>query len=146
MIRLRHKLFIYALRFFDQALLVVVLLVVIDQFGQYQGPASLSYLLKHYYNPTKFIVVALLVIWCISSFNALVHYETNRLKSLKLQLFDVFKATSVSAFLLMLVATVFSFRIASTKVAIVFLVTTCTLGMVGRLMLHGFLRVVRRSG
>jgi len=145
-IRLRHKLFIYGLRLFDQALLVIVLLVAINQFGQSQGTGSLSYLLENHYNPTKLIGIALLAIWWILSFNALVHYETNRLRSLKSQLFDVFKATSASAFLLMLVATVFSFRIISNEVAMVFWVTTCTLGMLGRLMLHGFLMVVRSSG
>src|SRR5262245_32364159 len=127
MIRLRHKLCIYALRLFDQALLVVVLLVVINQFGQHQGTGSLSYLPANHYNPTKFVGIALLAIWWISSFNALVRYDTNCLKSLKSQLFDVFKATSVAASLLMLVAAVFSFKVISNEVAIVFLVTTCTL-------------------
>jgi exopolysaccharide biosynthesis polyprenyl glycosylphosphotransferase len=120
--------------------------VVIHQLGQHQGTGSLSYLLEHYSNPTKCIGVALLAIWWISSFNVLVHYETSRLQSLKSQLFDVFKATSASAFLLMLVATVFSFRIITNEIAMVFLATTCTLGMLGRLLLHGFLMVVRSSG
>ncbi|MDB6169042.1 MAG: hypothetical protein JWM88_1906 [Verrucomicrobia bacterium] len=146
MIRLRHKLFIYALRLLDQALLVITLVALIDIFGRYQGTGSLTYLLQNYYEPTDGIGLALLELAWIFIFNTIVNYETNRLKTLRSQLLDVFKANSVSAFLLIVVATVFGFHRIHNELVLAFWITTCVLGMLVRLILRWVLMAVRRSG
>lgn len=146
MIRLRHQLFIYALRLFDQGVLVVVLLVCLDQFGIYQNTGSLRYLYQNYYEPEDGVGLGLLILCWAWIFDALVNYETNRLKSLKSQLLAVGKACSVAALLLMTIATVFGFRRIHNELVLVFWVSTCALAMSSRVGLRWFLMWVRRSG
>src|ERR1700722_3083169 len=146
MIRLRHKLFIYALRLFDQALLVVTLLVCLVQFGLYQGTGDLQRLCQNYYDPRAGVGLALLGLCWGWIFDTFVDYQTNRLRSLKTKLFDVVKANSASAFLLMVIATVFTFKRINKELILTFWITTCILGMLGRLLLRLVLMMVRRSG
>ncbi len=146
MIRLRHKLFIYALRLFDQVLLVSVLLLGLDLTGRKNGTGSLSTLLQNYYEPSASVGLLLVGITWIWIFNTLVHYETNRLKTLRSQIFDVAKANSAASFLLMVVATVFSYRRITNELILTFWVTTCGIGMLSRIILSKVLMVVRRSG
>ena len=146
MIRLRHKLFIYALRLFDQALLVSVLLLGLDLTGRKNGTGSLSTLLQNYYEPSASIGLLLVGITWIWIFNTLVHYETNRLKTLRSQIFDVAKANSAAAFLLMMVSTVFAYKRITNEVVLAFWITTCGVGILSRIILSKVLMVVRRSG
>lgn len=146
MIRLRHKLFIYALRLFDQAVLLVTLLFLVDWFGRQRGTGSLLYLLQNYYEARHAFGLMLLGLCWVWIFDAIVHYETNRLKTLRSQLVDVLKANSAAAALLMLVATVFTFKRFSNELIVSFWVITCVLGMLGRLGLRWILMAVRRSG
>jgi exopolysaccharide biosynthesis polyprenyl glycosylphosphotransferase len=146
MIRLRHKLFIYALRIFDQALLVVSLLVCIDQFGKYQETGSLEYLCRNYYDPRAGVGLALLILCWIWIFDTLVNYETNRLKSLRTQILDVIKAYSVSAFVLTVIATVFAFKRIHKELILSFWIASCSLGMLSRVFLRWALMLVRSSG
>ncbi|MDB6093018.1 MAG: hypothetical protein JWM32_580 [Verrucomicrobia bacterium] len=146
MIRLRHKLFIYALRVFDQTVLLATFLILLDWFGRQRGTGSLPYLLQNYYEAHHAFGVILLGVSWIWIFDAIVHYETNRLKTLRSQLFDVFKANSAAAAFLMVVATVFTFKRFNNELILTFWVTTCVLGMMSRLVLRSFLMQVRRSG
>jgi len=146
MIRLRHKLFIYALRLGDQAVLVLTLLICLDQFGIYQGTGSLEYLTQNYYDPKAGVGLALLGLCWVWIFDALVNYQTNRLKSLGTELMDVLKANSAAAFLLMVVATVFTFKRIHKELILTFWLATCTVGILGRLGLRWLLMFVRRSG
>ena len=146
MIRLRHKLFIYALRVFDQVLLVGTLLIAFDVFGCYQGTGSLLYLTRNYYDLRFLFGIMLLGLCWLWVFNALVSYQTNRLRSLKSQLIDVLKAYSVAAFLLIIVATTFSFKRINNELILAFWVTTCTLATIGRIFLRWGLMWVRSSG
>lgn len=146
MIRLRHKLFIYILRLFDQALLISVLLLTVDVVGRYHNTGSLPFLLKTHYNPRATVGLFLLVVLWIWAFNLLVHYETNRLKTLKSQLVDVTKATVAAAFLLLIVSTMFSYRRIGNEVILIFWGVTWSLGMASRLVLRQVLMLVRRSG
>ena len=146
MIRLRHKLFIYALRVFDQALLISTLLLTIDLTGRYNNTGSLLFLLQNHYQPRSTLGFAVICLLSVLLFNLLVHYETNRLKTLRTQLFDVFKANSAAAFLLMVVGTVFSFKRLNNEVVLIFWLTTCGLGMLSRVALKNILMFVRRSG
>lgn len=146
MIRLRHKLFIYALRLFDQVVLFGTLSLAFDIFGRYRKTGSLEYLLNNYYSVRTWAGLLILgLIWAVI-FDLLVDYNTNRLKTLRRQIFDVFKAYSISSFLLMVVATLFSFRRLHNELILFFWLTTCSLGVVGRILLRWLLMQVRRSG
>lgn len=146
MIRLRHKLFIYALRIFDQALLVAVLLLTIDLTGRYKGTGTFRELLGSHYEPRFALGLTLICFLWVLLFNFVVHYETNRLKTLKSQLLDVAKANSAAAFLLMAISTFFSFKLIDNELVLVFWLTTCALGMLSRVILKKVLMVVRLSG
>ena len=91
MIRLRHKLFLYVLRIFDQVTLIVCLLWAIDFFGRLQGTGSLEYLIQNYYHANTGVGLAILFFFWAWSFNSLVNYQTNRLTSLKGQILDASK-------------------------------------------------------
>ncbi|HMO46673.1 MAG TPA: sugar transferase [Rubrivivax sp.] len=145
MIRLRHKIFIYALRVLDQTLLFVTLGGVVA-FGAESGGERLLQLLHGQLSSNDLLGLLVLGLAWLAVFNALVHYETNRLKSLRSQVFDVIRATTASAFLLMLAASVFDFaRISREAVVIFWLIATC-LCVLTRLLLRWTLMAVRRSG
>src|SRR5947199_9803262 len=106
MIRLRHKLFIYALRVFDQALLTVALALIVNY---RTSPVRVDNLSHGFHWQSDSVGLAILGVGWILIFNLLVGYETNRFKTLASQLLDVLKAISVAAFYLMVVSAVFSF-------------------------------------
>jgi len=145
MIRLRHKIFIHALRVLDQALLFLTLGGVVAFAGE-SGHERILQLLRG--QPTSNDLLGLLVLgfaW-VTIFNNLVHYETNRLKSLRSQVFDVIKATTASAFLLLLAASAFDFSRISREAVVVFWLIASTLCVLTRLLLRWTLMEVRRSG
>jgi exopolysaccharide biosynthesis polyprenyl glycosylphosphotransferase len=145
MIRLRHKIFIYALRVLDQALLFVTLAGVIA-FGGDSGTAKLHQVLRGQHGANDTLGILVLGFGWLILFNNLVHYETNRLKSLRSQVLDVVKATTASAFLLMVAAAAFGFSRISREAVIVFWLITSTLCVLNRLLLRWILMQVRRSG
>jgi exopolysaccharide biosynthesis polyprenyl glycosylphosphotransferase len=146
MIRLRHKLFIYALRMVDQLLLIGTLLIAIDTFGRIQGTGSLEYLTQNYYGLRAGAGMAALGFGWIWIFDSLVRYNTNRLKPLRAQLTDVFQACSAAAFLLFIVGTTFHLRRIHSELVLTFWVTTCALSMLGRYLIRQLLMSVRLSG
>lgn len=145
-IRLRHKLLIYALRIFDQVLLASVLGLTVDLFGRYAGGSRLQDILRESYRPGDGIGVALLAAGWIVIFNTFVRYDTNRFRALISQLADVLKATIAAAFLLMIVAAVFAFSRVNTTVLVLFWCGTSVLCVLSRLAIHWILMVARRSG
>jgi exopolysaccharide biosynthesis polyprenyl glycosylphosphotransferase len=145
MIRLRHKIFIYALRVLDQTLLFLTLAGVIA-FGGDSGAAKLQQVVRGQYGANDTLGMLVLGFGWLILFNNLVHYETNRLKSLRSQILDVIKATTASAFLLMVVAAAFGFSRIGREAVIVFWVITSSLCILNRLFLRSILMQVRRSG
>lgn len=146
MIRLRHKLFIYALRVFDQALLVSTLLLTMDLTGRYNDRGSLFESIRNNTEPRFAIGLAVICFLWILLFNFIVHYETNRLKTLKTQIADVAKANLAASFLLMATSTFFSFKIVHNELVLIFWLTTTTLGILSRIILRQALMMVRLSG
>jgi exopolysaccharide biosynthesis polyprenyl glycosylphosphotransferase len=145
MIRLRHKIFIYALRVLDQALLFVTLGGVVAFAGE-SGQERIQQLLRG--QPSSNDLLGLLVLgfaW-LAIFNNLVHYETNRLKSLHSQVMDVIKATTASAFLLMVAAAAFDLSRVSREAVVIFWLVASCLCVLTRLLLRWTLMEVRRSG
>ncbi len=145
MIRLRHKIFIHALRVLDQALLFVTLGGVVACSGE-SGHERILQLLRG--QPISNDLLGLLVLgfaW-ITIFSNLVHYETNRLKSLRSQVMDVIKATTTSAFLLMVAATAFDFSSIGREAVVIFWLISSSLCVLTRMLLRWTLMEVRRSG
>ena len=145
MIRLRHKIFIDALRVLDQVLLFAALGGVIAFTGE-AGRDRVQQLLRG--EPGSNDLLGLLVIgfaW-LTLFSHLVHYETNRLEAFRSQVVDVIKATTASALLLMAAAEVFGFSRISHEAVVIFWLTASSLCLLIRLLLRWMLMAVRRSG
>lgn len=145
MIRLRHKIFIYALRVLDQLLLYGTLCGVVTYTGN-AGHQRVQELLRGQFGAFDLLGLLLLGFAWLATFNSLVHYETNRLKSLRSQMVDVIKATTASSFLLLVVASAFDFARVGREAVIVFWVSASCLCMTTRLLLRWALMQVRRSG
>lgn len=145
MIRLRHKIFIYALRILDQALLFLALAGVIA-LSDDRGLARIQQTLHGQHGSNDILGLLVLGFGWLTLFNNLVHYETNRLKSLRSQVLDVIKATTASAFLLMVAAAAFSFSRISREAVVIFWLITSSLCVLNRLLLRWVLMQVRRSG
>jgi exopolysaccharide biosynthesis polyprenyl glycosylphosphotransferase len=145
MIRLRHKIFISGLRFLDQVLLFATLGVVI-QFSGESGHERIQQMLRGQLSSNDLLGLLVLSLAWLTIFSSLVHYETNRLKSLHSQVLDVIKATTVSAFLLMLAALAFDFSRISREAVVVFWLVASGLCVLTRLLLRWVLMEVRSSG
>lgn len=145
MIRLRHKLFIYALRILDLGLLFLTLGVIVA----YSSPTGMTRVqnLLHgrfaQYDPPGLFAISLG--WFII-FNLLVNYETNRLKSLRSQVMDVLKATTAASFLLVVVSSLFVFSRISREAVVIFWLVTSALCVLNRVLIRWLLMQVRRSG
>ncbi len=145
MIRLRHKIFIHALRVLDQALLFATLAGVIA-FVDAPGVESLEHLLRGQEGSNDVLGLLVLGFAWLTIFNLLVHYETNRLKSLRSQILAVVQAVTAAAFVLMLAASAFEFSRVTREVVVVFWLIAACLCVLIRLLLRWFLMAVRRSG
>jgi len=145
MIRLRHKIFIHALRVLDQGLLFVTLGGVIAFSGE-SGHERVQQLLRGQPSANDLLGLLVLGLAWLAIFNGVVHYETNRLKSLRSQLLDVVKATAASAFLLMVAAAAFDFSRISREAVVIFWLIASSLCVLIRLVLRWVLMEVRRSG
>lgn len=145
MIRLRHKIFIYALRILDQVILWSTLGVIVALSSPTGMTRVMNLLHGRFaqYDPPGLMILGFS--WFLL-FNSLVHYETNRLKSLQSQILDVVKATTASAFLLILVSTLLVFSRISREAVVYFWLTTTALCVLNRVLLRWVLMEVRRSG
>lgn len=146
MIRLRHKLFTYLLRVFDQLLLLSSLGAIIAYYHSEQVISPFRAVLRGYYSADDALAIAILGLGWTVIFNSFVHYETNRLKTLGEQVIDVTKATSVAMFYLMLVAGLFSFSVIDFEVIASLWIAACSAGILGRMLIRWLLMRVRRSG
>jgi exopolysaccharide biosynthesis polyprenyl glycosylphosphotransferase len=146
MIRLRHKLFILAMRGLDPLIMSGTLLLTVGLITPGQSSRSLQQILSAAYRPADAVGIAALLIGWLVIFNALVHYEINRFTRLRSELADVFKATSVAAFFLMMVSVAFSFERIDNRTILLVWASSTTLAMLSRVAARGFLTALRRSG
>lgn len=145
MIRLRHKLFIHALRVLDQAILLVTLAGVVATTGV-PAHERIGRILGGQFSGNELLGVLVLGFAWLAIFNSVVQYETNRLKPLQSQIVDVIKATTASAFLLTLAASIFGFSRISREATVIFWLVASCLCVLARVLLRGVLMEVRRSG
>lgn len=146
MIRLRHKLFIYLLRVFDQAMMAGTLVVVIVLFGHNFANHSVGDMFRKAYSPAEAGGIVLLIVAWLLIFGTFVSYEVHRFTSLKSDLLDLLKATSTSAFLLMIVSAMFAFTSVTNRIVLITWIGTTLLGALSRIIARRFMSVVRRSG
>lgn len=146
MIRLRHKVFSHLLRIFDVVILVVALGVVVLLGQEGVDGEPFRRFLRGYFRTTDLLGIISLSLGWFLLFNSLVHYETNRLKSLRSQLVDVVKATTAAAFLLLVVDAIFTFERLTQEVIVAFWSLTTIICILSRLALRWVLMAVRRSG
>jgi len=146
MIRLRHKLFVYAMRGLDPVILIAAVLVVL-QFGHPQSSTQAlhDYLWKASRPGDALGLIVLLAGW-LFIYNAFVHYDVDRFTSLSSELVDVTGATSAAALLLLAVSTTFGFERLDNQVVLLVWTGSTVATWISRLTARGFLMAVRRSG
>lgn len=145
MIRLRHKMLIRAMRLLDQIVLLAAALGVI-----YYRP-GLSYLEPRSQilmpgSVMDTVAMLILMIGWIAIFDHYVRYKGDRLVSLRLQLKNLAKATTLSAFWFLIVTALLSFGSVDTIGVALFWGGVTTVGLTTRVGLKGVLMSVRKSG
>lgn len=146
MLRLRHKLFVRAMRALDPILLFGALLFILAEF---QGDTSLPLLVRSLYEasrPPDLVALALLVAGWFVVLTAIVPYDADRLTTLRSEVVAAVAAPALSAFVLFLVSTAFSFGRVTNEVVLAFLLLSTAVMVVTRMIARAFLMVVRRSG
>ncbi len=146
MIRLRHKILIQAFRVFDQMVLVgtfILLVAYVEERGRFTF--ILEVLAKSYRAYEGLAMVGVLAGWFFI-FGRLVHYDGNRVTSLKTQSLELVKATTVTSLLLLLAGAMFYIKMVTPMVVSLFWVATTLLLIASRMLLRSLLRTWRKAG
>ncbi len=145
MIRLRHKVLIHSFRLFDQLMLVAAAALIIYfrpeialMGGHPASPAT--------YRMADTIGVLLLALGWVGIFAYTIRYKADRFVALTTQIKDLFKATTLAAFWLMIVSGIFSVGSFNTLNILFFWAAVTGAGVVSRLFLRLVLMGARRSG
>ena len=110
MIRLRHKFFIHGLRIFDQLALAVSLFITVAlSKGVYSLPQVLIVFQREYRLIESLGLIAMFLGWTIF-YNRFVKYDTSSFTSLNQQILSHIKASTATAFLLLLAGILFEFE------------------------------------
>lgn len=146
MIRLRHKFLIQAFRVFDQVVLVgvfVLLVAYVEERGRFVF--ILEVLDKSYQAFEGLAMVGVLAGWFFV-FSKLVHYDANRVTSLKSQSIEIVKAVTVTALLLLLAGAMFYITMVTPMVVSLFWIVSIVILISSRILLRIFLRTWRKAG
>jgi exopolysaccharide biosynthesis polyprenyl glycosylphosphotransferase len=145
MIRLRHKLFLYALRGLDQGMLLASLAAVVF-FARGGGIARVRELLDGQREPHDVLGLLALSLGWFLCFNSLVRYETNRLRSLRSELLEVCAATAACSLLLAVVGSLLSLPRFTRDTVVVFWALSTALCVGGRALIRWALTAARLNG
>lgn len=145
MIRLRHKLFLYALRVLDQVLMLLALALVVS-LTDAPGTERIRELVGGRYDSDDILGLLALSFGWFACFNALVHYETDRLRSLRSELIEVITATAACAFLLAIVGSLLGLPRFTRDAVVVFWAVATALCVGGRIAVRWALGAARLSG
>lgn len=146
MVRLRHKLLIQAFRVFDQVVLVgvfILLVAYIEERGRFDF--ILEVLGKSYQAFEGLAMFGVLIGWFFI-FSRMVHYDANRVTTLKSQALEIAKAVTVTALLLLLAGAMFYIKMVTPMVVSLFWVVSILVLIGSRILLRWFLRTWRRAG
>ncbi len=146
MVRLRHKLLIQAFRIFDQVVLVgvfILLVAYVEERGHFDF--ILEVLDKSYQGFEGLAMFGVLVGW-LFVFSRMVHYDANRVTTLKSQAIEIVKAVTVTSLLLLLAGAMFYIKMVTPMVVSLFWVVSILVLTGSRVLLRSFLRTWRRAG
>ena len=136
MIRLRHKLFIQGLRLFDQAALALSLFITVAiAKGVQSWPQVYIVFQREYKLIESLALIAILAGWYVI-YNRFVQYNTNQFIPLLKQLWVHVKASTTTAFLVLLISVLFEFETLSLKSIALFWALNIGLGSSFRLFLR----------
>lgn len=145
MIRLRHKMLIRAMRLLDLLVLFATALAVI-----YYRPGAVSLEARtSVLMPSRALdTVAMLVfaIGWIAIFDYCVRYKSDRLVGFRVQLKNLVKATTLSAFWFLIISAAFDISSVGTIGVAIFWVVITTIGLLARFGLRVILMSARKSG
>jgi exopolysaccharide biosynthesis polyprenyl glycosylphosphotransferase len=145
MIRLRHKMLIRAMRLLDQIVLLAAALVII----YYRPGAPFVESRPQGLMPGSVmdtVVMLILMIGWVAIFDYYIRYKGDRLVSLRLQLKNLVKATTLAAFWFLIISAALSIRSVDTIGVALFWVLVTSVGVVTRVGLKGILMSARKSG
>lgn len=146
MIRLRHKLLLHAFRTFDQLMLFGTLIFIYIIFRENWHFDRLFDIADYSYSATKLAGLMLLALAWFVIFNTQVRYDANRFSTLRSQLQDVAKATTLAAGLLFLIVAIVGFAHWTPQMILIFWCATTALGIISRVSIRSLLAMFRRSG
>lgn len=136
MIRLRHKLFIQGLRLFDQAALALSLFITVAiAKGVQSWPQVYIVFQREYKLIESLALIAILAGWYVIC-NRFVQYNTNQFIPLPKQLWVHVKASTTTAFLVLLISVLFEFETLNLKSIALFWALNIGLGSSFRLFLR----------
>lgn len=139
MIRLRHKLFIQGLRFFDQASLALSLFITVAiAKGVYSWPQVYIVFQREYKLIESLALIAILAGWYII-YNRFVQYNANQFIPILKQLWAHVKASTTTAFLILIISVLFEFETLSLNSIALFWTLNISLGGAFRLFLRSIL-------
>ncbi len=144
MIRLRHKLFIHGLRIFDQISLAISLFITVALAkGVYSLPQVYIVFNREYKLFESIGLIGMLIAWTFV-FNRFIRYDTNRFVNFNQQIYGLFKASTTTAFLLLIAGVVFDFETLGLKSIAIFWCINNLLGLIARASIRLFLSLTRR--
>ncbi|MBL6911113.1 MAG: sugar transferase [Pirellulales bacterium] len=145
MIRLRHKLFIHGLRVFDQAALALSLFITVAiAKGVHSWPQIYIVFQREYKLIESLALILMFVAWTMV-YNRFVQYDTNQFVRLLRQLWLHLKASTATAFLLLLAGALFDFETLGLHSIALFWALNITLGSVARIFIRITLLISSRS-
>lgn len=146
MIRLRHKFLIQGFRIFDQIILVGVFILLVG-FIQERGHFDfIGEVLDRSYQAYEGLAMLGVLFGWFFIFNKLVHYDANRLTTLKSQAIEIAKAMTVTSLLLLLAGAMFYIQMVTPLVVSLFLLIATALLIGIRAVVRSVLATLRRSG
>ena len=136
MIRLRHKLFIHGLRIFDQAALALSLFITVAiAKGVHSWPQVYIVFQREYKLIESLALIVMFVGWTLV-YNRFVQYDTNQFIRLLRQLWLHLKASTTTAFLLLLAGALFDFETLGLKSIVLFWALNIILGSIARTLIR----------
>jgi exopolysaccharide biosynthesis polyprenyl glycosylphosphotransferase len=146
MVRLRHKLLIQAFRVFDQVVLVAVFILLVAYVEERGHFIFILEVLGKSYQAFEGLAMFGVLIGWFFVFSRLVHYDANRVTTLKSQALEIVKAVTVTSLLLLLAGALFYIKMVTPMVVSLFWVGSILVLIGSRVLLRLFLRTWRRAG
>jgi len=145
MIRLRHKLFIHSLRVYDQLSLAFSLFITVAIAKGVVHWTQVPIVFKHEYRLFETIgILGMLVAWSII-YNRFISYDTSRFVTFNQQIFGILKASTTTAFLLLIVGAIFHFETLGLRSIAIFWCINIVLASFGRFIVRLGLNLSRRT-